>query len=767
VSILGTRVLRTEDPGFLSTGAVYTEDVQDERLAGACYVHFVRSIVAHAKIVSIDTSAAKDAEGVIAVYTGADLAAAGLAPVKPPMPNMNQAMVAPLLAADVVRFVGEPIAAIVTEQMYQGEDAIELVDVDYDPLPAVVDMNDALSGSNGLLFPDAGTNVVCTFGDAAGSNPDLFVGCEVVVSEVIQNRRVAAAPMESRSAAAVWGDDGRLTAWIPNQGAQGTKGALVGMLGLEPEVVRIITPDVGGAFGAKFGADAEHAITCWIARDLGRPTRWSETRMENMLVMPHGRAQQHKITIGGMRDGTVLAYRIEILQDCGGYPKFGAFLPSLTILMAPGPYHIPRAEAFATSVLTNTTPVGAYRGAGRPEAAAAIDRAIDLFADAAGVDPAQVRRKNLLPKFTEPHTTAFGAKYDSGDYVTGLEKALAAADYPGLLAEQAKRRANGDTPLQLGIGLSSYVEITGPGGEAGGPNENGTVEVHPDGTATVLTGTSPHGQGHQTVWAMLVSEELGIPIEKITVKWGDTDLIPKGGGTGGSRSLQLGGAAVQQASRELLDVARERAAATLEAAPSDLEFNVASSSFSVKGDPDVSVPLTKLAESEQLLVRSVFTAPGPTFPFGTHVAVVEVDTETGKVFLRRVVTVDDAGTIMNPLLAEGQRHGGIAQGAAQAFLEEVVYDEDGNPLTATFADYPFLSATEVPSFELVDMETPTSYNPLGAKGIGEAGSIGSTPAVQNAVIDAVSHLGVTHIDMPTSSQRVWRAIQAANGSKEA
>ena len=766
MSILGTRVLRTEDPGFLTTGAVYTEDVQDERLAGACYVHFVRSTVAHANILSIDTSAAQDADGVVAVYTGKDLAEAGLAPVKPMMPNMNQKMVQSLLATDVVRFVGEPVAAVITEEMYQGEDAIELVDVDYGILPAVATMRQALSGERGLLFPDAETNVVVKFGDESESNPDLFEGCEVVVSEVIQNQRVAPAPMESRSGAAVWGEDGRLTAWIPNQGAQGTKGALVGILGLKPEDVRIITPDVGGAFGAKFGADSEHAVICWIAKQLGRPVRWSETRNENLLVMPHGRAQEQKVTIGGMRDGTVLAYRLEVLQDCGAYPKAGAFLPMLTRLMTPGPYEIPRAEAFTTSVVTNTTPVGAYRGAGRPEAAAAIDRAMDLFADASGVDPAEVRRKNLLPKFTEPHKTAFGAVYDSGDYVTALEKALAAAGYDELRAEQARRRAAGDT-LQLGIGLSSYVEITGPGGEAGGPNENSTVEVHPDGTATILTGTSPHGQGHQTVWAMLASEELGIPIDKITVKWGDTDLVPRGGGTGGSRSLQLGGAAVQQASRELLDVARDRAAATLEASASDLVFDTEASAFTVKGDPDISVPLSGLAEAERLFVHTVFTSPGPTFPFGSHVAVVDVDTETGKVFLRRVVTVDDAGTVMNPLLAEGQRHGGIAQGAAQAFLEEVVYDDDGNPLTATFADYPFLSATEVPSFDLVDMETPTSYNPLGAKGIGEAGSIGSTPAVQNAVIDAVSHLGVRHIDMPTSPQRVWRAIQAANGSKEA
>jgi carbon-monoxide dehydrogenase large subunit len=760
VSILGTRVLRTEDPGFLSTGAVYTEDVQDERLAGACYVHFVRSTVAHAKISGIDTSAAKDAAGVVAVYTAADLAADGLKPLKPMAPSMNQAMVQTLLASDTVRFVGEPVAAVVTEEMYQGEDAVELVDIDYDFLPAVVNMNDALSGAKGLLFQAAGTNLVCAFGDQSAASPDLFEGCEVVVSETIQNTRVAPAPMESRSAAAAWGADGRLTAWIPNQGAQGTKGALVGALGVAPETVRIITPDVGGGFGAKFGIDPESVVTCWIARQLGRPTRWSETRMENLVGMTHGRAQQHKVTIGGMRDGTVLAYRIEILQDCGAYPKIGAFLPSLTILMTPGPYNIPRAESWAHAVVTNTTPIGAYRGAGRPEAAAAIDRAMDLFASAAGADPAEVRRMNLLPKFTEPHTTAFGAVYDSGDYVTALERALEAADYAGLRAEQAKRRANGDT-LQLGIGLSSYVEITGAGGEAGGPNENGTVEVHPDGTATVLTGTSPHGQGHQTVWAMLVSDELGIPVDKITVKWGDTDLIPQGGGTGGSRSLQLGGAAVQQASRELLDVARDRAAETLEASPADLVFDTGTSTFSVKGDPDITVPLSSLARSERLFVRSVFTQPGATFPFGTHVAVVEVDTETGKVFFRRIVTVDDAGTVINPLLAEGQRHGGIAQGAAQAFLEEVVYDEDGNPLTATFADYPFLTATEVPSYELVDMETPTSYNPLGAKGIGEAGSIGATPAVQNAVIDAVSHLGVTHIDMPTSPQRVWRAINAA------
>ncbi|HEY2262593.1 MAG TPA: xanthine dehydrogenase family protein molybdopterin-binding subunit, partial [Streptosporangiaceae bacterium] len=492
MSILGTRVIRTEDPRFLTSGGVYTTDVEDEQLAGACHVHFVRSAVAHARITSVDVSAALEAPGVIAVFTGADM---DDLPVPPPMmPGMiNAQMGQPTLARDTVRFVGEPLAVVVTEGRYQGEDAGDLVDVDYETLPPVIDMSTAADADAALLFPAAGTNVAATMGDAAALDPHLFDGCEVVVSRTIINQRVAAAPMETRAAAATWGEDGRLTAWIPNQGAQGTRAALAGMLGIDQAQLRIITPDVGGAFGAKFGADPEHAIVCWVARRLGRPARWTETRNENMVGMTHGRAQIQTVTIGGRRDGTVDAYRIEVLQDSGAYPRIGAFLPALTILMAPGPYAIPRAEAVATSVVTNTTPVGAYRGAGRPEATAAIERAMDLFAAETGVDPAEVRRKNLLPPFTEPHTTAFGAMYDSGDYAVALDRALAAAGYEDLRAEQAKRRADGD-PVQLGIGVSCYVEITGAGGEAGNPSENATVEVHPDGSATILTGTSPHGQ---------------------------------------------------------------------------------------------------------------------------------------------------------------------------------------------------------------------------------------------------------------------------------
>ena len=751
MSILGTRVLRTEDPKFLTTGGEYTEDLVDDRLAGAAHVFFVRSPVAHARITGIDLDAARATPGVVAVVTAADLT--DVDPISP-LPGYTAGMTQTLLASDTVRYVGEPVAMVVVEDPYQGEDVLELVGVDYDPLPAVVDPREAARDET-LIFPAAGTNTVISYGGALDEH--LFDECDVVVTRTIHNQRVAPAPMEGRAAAAVWGEDGRLTAWIPNQGAQGSKATLAKMLGLERDRVRVITPDVGGAFGAKFGADPEHALVAWVARAIGRPARWSETRYENLLGMTHGRAQVQTVTIGGSRDGRVLAYRLEVLQDAGAYPRMGAFLPSLTRLMTPGTYDFAKVESVARSVVTNTTPIGAYRGAGRPEATAAVERAMDLFAAEIGMDPAEVRRRNLLAPFAEPHRNGFGALYDSGDFPAALEKALEAAGYDELRKEQAERRARGDV-VQLGIGIASYVEVTGGGDESGPPNENATIEVHPDGSATILTGASPHGQGHQTAFAMLASEELGIPVEKITLKWGDTDLVPRGGGTGGSRSLQQGGAAVRQASEELLDVARERAADALEADAADLRFDVSRSTFTVAGVAQAAVSLASLASTVRLFVHTVFTAPGATFPFGAHVAVAEVDTETGQAVLRRLVAVDDAGTVLNPLLAEGQRHGGIAQGAAQALLEEVVYDADGNPLTASFADYPVLSATEVPSFELVDMATPTTYNPLGVKGIGEAGSIGATPAVQNAVIDAVAHLGVRHIDMPTSPRTVWRAI---------
>ena len=754
-SILGTRVRRVEDPEFLTTGAVYTEDLVDERLQGALRATFVRSPIAHARIASIDTSAAAQAPGCVAVITARELE--GVPEQRPIMGAYPGETAQPLLAKDTVRFVGEPVAVVVTDDRYAGEDVAELVEIDYDPLPVVVDPKAALAGET-LLFPELGSNIVLS--RPAKTDGDIFADCDVQVSAEIVNQRVAVAPLEVRSAAAVWGPDERLTAWIPNQGAQETRSRMSALLGLPSEQIRIITPAVGGAFGAKFGADPEHAVVGWLARHLGRPVTWVETRSENMVAMTHGRAQIQNVTIGGNREGKITAYRLDVLQDSGAYPRFGAMLPMLTLLMAPAVYDIERLELSFTSVVTNTTPVGAYRGAGRPEATAAIERAVDLFAAEIGMDPAEVRRRNLLPAFTEPYKSKGGALYDSGDYPMALKTLLDTAGYEQLRREQAERRERGDI-TQLGIGLSVYVEITGGGDESGPPNENATVEVHADGSATILTGTSPHGQGHSTAWAMLASEELGIPVDRITVKWGDTDLVPVGGGTGGSRSLQQGGAAVRQASLELVEIARARASELLEVAPEDLVVDHDAAGLAVRGVPGAGVSFAQLAEKEPLLVRTVFSAPGATYPFGAHLALVEVDTETGKATLTRLMALDDAGRILNPLLAEGQRHGGLAQGAAQALLEEVRYDEGGNPTTTTFAEYPIVSAPEVPSFELVTTETPTGYNPLGAKGIGEAGSIGSTPAVQNAVVDAVAHLGVRHVDMPTSPMRIWSAINAA------
>ncbi|MFW3171799.1 xanthine dehydrogenase family protein molybdopterin-binding subunit [Geodermatophilus sp. CPCC 206100] len=754
MSILGTRVVRTEDPLFLTRGATYTDDLVDDRLAGALHATFVRSTVAHGRVLSVDASAAREAPGVVAVYTAQECT--DLTPIPAGLPMVPPAMHRPWLATDKVRFVGDIVAVVLTEERYQGEDAAELVAVDIDPLPAVVTTADA-ARNDVLLFEEAGTNVAAEFG---GPPPeDFFAGCEVVVRQAMRNQRVAPVPLETRAAAAAWGEDGRVTIWCTNQGAQQAKGEIAGWLGADPAQVHLITPDVGGGFGAKIGADPEYAFVAWMAQRVGRPVRWTENRSENLLGMLQGRGQDQVVTIGGRRDGTIEAYAIHVDQEAGGYPRVGVILPTLTMLMASATYAFPKVHASARVLVNNATSIGAYRGAGRPEATAAVERAVDMFATEIGMDPAEVRRKNLVPSFSEPHTTPSGATYDSGEYEAALEKALEAAGYGELRAEQARRRERGDV-RQLGIGLSTYVEITGA--DTGlGAAESAELEVHPDGTATVLTGTSPHGQGHATAWAMLASDQLGIPVEKITVLHGDTDRIPRGGGTMGSRSLQQGGAAVHQAATELVELAKQRAAEQLEADPADLEVDLTSAGLSVRGTPGAGITFAQLAENEPLIVQTRFEAAAPTFPFGAHVAVVEVDTESGKAELQRLVAVDDAGIIVNPLLAEGQRHGGFAQGVAQALLEEVLYDADGNPQTSTLADYPFVSATELPSFELVDMATPTPINPLGAKGIGEAGTIGSTPAVHNAVIDAVSHLGVRHIDMPTTPMKVWRAIQQA------
>jgi aerobic carbon-monoxide dehydrogenase large subunit len=748
MSILGTRVIRTEDPRLLTAGGTYTDDLRLPELTGALRVTFVRSPVAHAEITGIDAKEALDSPGVVAVLTAAD------ADDLPPAAGRPAAE--PLLATDRVRYVGEPVAIVLTEDSYQGEDAAELVSVDYQPLAAVVGVDVALADES-LLFPAAGSNVLRSGGDPA---PDgAFDGCDVVVTRTFPNQRVAPVPLEVRAAAATW-SGGRLTLWASTQNAQQARDQVAEALGLDAAAVRVITPDVGGGFGAKIATDRDTIVVAWAARRLGRPLRWVETRNENLLGMVHGRAQRHTIRIGGTRDGRILAYHLDIVQDCGAYPRFGLFLPNLTQLMASGVYDLPYCGSSFRVVATNTTPISAYRGAGRPEATAAIERAVDLFAAEIGLDPAEVRRRNLIPPDAFPYTTPGGAVYDTGAYEAALDKVLAAAGYPELRAEQARRRERGSV-VQLGIGVSCYVEITA-GDYSGG--ETSRLVVDGTGAATVYTGSSPHGQGHATAYAMLVTSELGIPMDRITVRHGDTDEVPRGVGTYGSRSLQLGGSAVHQAAVEVRDQARGLAAGLLEASEADLELDLSRGVWQVRGDPDTALSWAAVAGQAGpagLAADVEFKPDSPTFPFGAHVAVVEVDTETGKATLLRHVTVDDAGRVLNPVLAEGQRHGGIAQGVAQALLEEVRYDPDGNPLTGTLADYAAITATDLPSFELVGMETPTTVNPLGVKGIGEAGTIGSTPAALSAVVDAVAHLGVRHIDMPATPLRVWTAIREA------
>jgi carbon-monoxide dehydrogenase large subunit len=751
MSIMGTRVLRTEDPRLLTKGGVYTDDLRLPELTGAAYVTIVRSPVAHALITGIDASAATELPGVVAVLTAADM---------PAPPEGGDATAEPLLATDRVRYVGEPVALVLTEGRYQGEDAAELVSVDYDLLPAVPGIEEALTGGT-LLFPGTESNILGT-GTAGEGDDTSFDGCDVVLERTIVNQRLAPVPLEPRALAAAWTGD-RLTIWSSTQNPQLARGAIAGAVGLDPALIRVITPDVGGGFGAKVAVDRDAIAVAWAAKHTGHAVRWIESRSENLVGMVHGRGQRQTYKIGGTRDGRVLSYHLDVVQDCGAFNRLAAFLAQLTVLMAAGVYDLPHGGASFRAVVTNTTPIAAYRGAGRPEAAAAIERAIDDFAAEIGMDPAEVRRINVVPPDKFPFTSATGATYDTGEYAAGLERVLAAADYPALRAEQARRRQSADT-VQIGLGISVYVEITA--GDMGG--ETARVVVDDTGAATVFTGSSAHGQGHHTAWAMLVQNELGIPMESITVVHGDTDAIPEAIGTFGSRSLQLGGTAVVQAAGGVKEQARRLAAEMIEAAEADLELDTVRGTWQVRGDPASALGWGQIAERagpDGLAADARFNASAPTFPFGAHLAVVEVDTETGKATLARHVTVDDAGRILNPVLAEGQRHGGIAQGVAQALLEEVRYDPDGNPLTSTLVDYGAITATELPSFELVASETPTTINPLGAKGIGEAGTIGSTPAVLNAVIDAVSYLGVRHIDMPATPEKVWAAINEARAGR--
>ncbi len=753
MSILGTRVTRFEDKALLTKGGSYVDDLTPD---GAAHVTFVRSDLPHAEIVSIDANEAKQAPGVIAVLTASDF---DFTPAPPSMPMLNQQMLRTPLATDRVRFVGDLVALVVTETREQGVDASELVAVEYNPLPTVLTIDQALEDEV-LLFPEAETNISMTVpSNAEGSDP--FEECDVVVSLQFRNQRMAPSPIEARAVASEW-KDGHLTQWSATQGVHGTRDTLVRALGIDNEHIRVITPNVGGGFGAKNGGYPEDICVAMAARHLDRPLHWAETRSENMVGMVHGRGQMFDAKLGGSRDGKLIAYSLAVVQDGGAYPGIGAVLPALTRIMTSGVYDLPNVIFEAKSVQTNTTPIGAFRGAGRPEATAAVERMIDLFASEISMDPAELRRKNLLQPEQFPLTTPTGASMDSGAYEASLDAVLDAADYPALRAEQRRRREAGE-PVQLGLGWSTYVEITNPLGN----KEYGSVEINPDGTALARTGSSSHGQGHHTTFAMLVHDVTGIPLEQITVIHGDTDQIPRGGGTGGSKSLQLGGSAIFKASEEVVAAAKDLAADLLEANPADIALDPESGTFSVVGTPAVTKSWADVAvaanQSDDGGLRSEidFDPEGATFPFGAHLSVVDVDTETGGVTIVRHFACDDAGTMINPLLVEGQVHGGLASGIAQALIEEFVYDENGNPVTSNFMDYGIISTTELPNFDRIPMETTTPLNPLGAKGIGESGTIGATPAVQNAVIDAVKHLGITHIEMPATAERVWTAIQQA------
>ncbi|MGI8523038.1 MAG: xanthine dehydrogenase family protein molybdopterin-binding subunit [Nocardioides sp.] len=749
-SILGTEVRRVEDLELLLGQGTF---VDNRRVEGLTHAVFVRSPMAHARITSIDPSEALASEGVVAVYTADDL---GTDPLKS-FADVNDKCGRAALAVGTVRYVGDPVALVIAETRAQAVDAAELVDIDYDDLPAVSDIEAAVADDAPLQFEQVGSNIATSRFDKDRSDP--FEGAAHVVRARMVNQRIANAPIEGNAMLAEPTDEG-LAVQISTQHPHMSRDLLAAATGLEPDRVHVIAPHVGGAFGGKAGSNTDHAAIAIAACTLGRPVTWAETRSEAMLSM-HGRGQVQYAELGLDNQGRITALRMRVLGECGAYAGFGGALAvGPTYMMAQGPYEIPALRFDAMGVMTNTAPVGAFRGAGRPEATAGLERILDIAAAELGLAPEEIRRRNLIASDQFPYRTRTGVTYDNGDYLVPLDRALEIADVAKAREEQARRREAGD-PKQIGIGIATYVEITGFGG-----SEFGSVQVAEDGSATVMSGTSAHGQGHATSFTMIAADRLGIPIDKITYRQSDTRLVRSGGGTGGSRSLQLGGNAVSKAADELHEKAIAVAARMLEANPDDIELE--DGVFTVAGVPDVTASWEQIASYAHehdggLGVDTDFTQDGATFPFGAHVAIVEVDTETGQARPLRHVAVDDCGRILNPLIVAGQQHGGAIQGISQALWEEMVYDEQGTPITATFVDYALPTAADAITLETSNTETPTPVNPMGAKGIGESATIGSTPAVQNAVVDALSHLGIRHIDLPCTPEKVWRAIQSGGG----
>jgi aerobic carbon-monoxide dehydrogenase large subunit len=781
--VIGTPLRRKEDPALLTGEARYVDDLV---VPGALHVALVRSPQAHARIRSIDTAAAKAHPGVVDVFTGADLRSEWAAPMPCAWvvtPDMKSPEHFPVAVSEVC-YVGDAVAVVVAETETAAKDAAELVAVDYEELPAVVDLEDALS-DRVVIHEGLGTNTsyVWELSPDAAAVERAFAEAAHTVSEQYVQQRLIAAAMEPRGVVAVPAPfGGEIVVYSSTQIPHILKLMLGLTTGTPEQNIRVIAPSVGGGFGSKLEVYAEEFLCLALARRLKRPVRWTEERSENGHATVQGRGQIQHIDLAADASGRITAVRVRLLADMGAYIQLlTPGIPLLGAFIYTGVYDVPAYSFSCTGVFTTTTPTDAYRGAGRPEATYAIERAIDALAAKIAMDPAEIRHRNFVPADKFPYNSVGGLVFDSGNYGPALDRALDLVGYKELRAEQQRRRQSGDTK-QLGVGISSYMEMCGiaPSRVLGSLNataggwEAATVRLLPTGAAEVMTGTSPHGQGHVTSWSMIIADKFGISPDDVTVRHSDTAIAPYGMDTYGSRSLVIGGTAIWNAADKVLDKARLIAAHQLEVAPEDLDYT--SGSFNVRGSPDRSMPLAAVAfeaftahnlpegTEPYLEATSVFDPPNFSFPFGTHICVVEVDTETGAVLLDRYVAVDDCGNQLNPMIVEGQIHGGIVQGVAQALFEEAVYDPDGNLLTSTLADYMVPSAAELPSFVTESTITPSPTNPMGVKGIGEAGTIGSTPAVINAIVDALSPMGVTDVHMPASPQRVWAAINAARGN---
>ncbi len=758
---VGRSTPRIEDARLVTGRARWVENL---RVDGALYLGVVRSPIAHARLERVDVSAARDVPGVVAAYAAEDLAELWDAPL--PGGTVGDGRVPDHwpLATDRVRHVGEPVAVVVAASAAAAVDGAEHVDVDYDPLPALPDVDAAL-GADTLIHAGFEDNVAFRFeGEPQGDVDAAFAEADVTIERRYVQPRLVPTPLEPRSVLAVPEPAGGLALYTSTQVPHRIRQHVAACLGLDERDVRVAALDVGGGFGAKLNPYPEDLLCAALAISLARPVRWTATRSEEMQTTNHGRGQVQRIAVAARSDGTLLGLRADITADCGAYLMLlTAAVPLAGRRMLPGCYRWPAFRFSATGVFTNATPTDAYRGAGRPEATFAVERVIEDLAAELGMDPAEVRRRNLPGPEEFPFHNVAGLTYDSGDYGTALDRALAAAAYDEVRAEQAHRR-DADERIQVGVGLCSYVEICGFGP---GTPESGSVRVRADGRVEVSTGLGPSGQGTATSLAQLTADELGVEPADVTVIHGDTAAVPIGTGSFGSRAMSVGGSAVHLTAVEVADKARRIAAHLLEAAAEDIE--VRDGRLAVRGAPDASVSLAQVGAaaargnvpdgmSPGLEAATHYQPDGLTFPFGTHACIVEVDTETGLVAIRRYIAVDDVGTVLNPALLDGQRHGGIAQGVAQALYEAATYDEDGNLQTGSLLDYLVPGAPDLPGYELDRTVTPSPHNPLGVKGVGEAGAIGAPPAVVNAVVDALRHLGVEDVEMPCTPERVWRAI---------